>query len=75
MYKKYTLFRFEVAAVIGGRQFPAVQCNNKKDGRTEAADTALRMLMAEDEIGAALVVTAFKATFIFFVVANVLTAF
>ncbi len=30
-----------------------MQCNNKKDGRTEAADVALRILMAEGEFSMA----------------------
>ncbi|ELT91961.1 hypothetical protein CAPTEDRAFT_183692 [Capitella teleta] len=38
---------FELAAVMGDRTFPYVQCSNKKDGRKEAAEIALRQLMAE----------------------------
>ena len=45
--------RFEIVAVVGGRRFPPVQSNNKKDGRTEAADLALRLLMAEGEFSMA----------------------
>ncbi len=46
-------FRFEIVAVVGHRRFPPVQSNNKKDGRTEAADLALRLLMAEGEFSMA----------------------
>ncbi|PVD34090.1 hypothetical protein C0Q70_05353 [Pomacea canaliculata] len=44
---------FAVAAWVGNRQFPAVTCNNKKDGRKEAADVALRTLIAEGQYTAA----------------------
>lgn len=46
-------FSFAVAAWVGNRQFPAVTCNNKKDGRKEAADVALRTLIAEGQYTAA----------------------
>lgn len=32
---------------MGNRQFPFVECSNKKTGRVEAADKALRILMGE----------------------------
>lgn len=32
---------------LGNRIFPSVENSNKKDARTEAADVALRILMAE----------------------------
>lgn len=34
---------------LGKRKFPAIACSNKKEGRTEAADTALRVLIAEGQ--------------------------
>ena len=42
-------FRFTIAASLGGRRFQSVVCTNKKDGRREAADVALRTLMAEGQ--------------------------
>ena len=33
-----------MAAFVGGRQFPIVESSNKKDGRREAAEAALRVL-------------------------------
>jgi len=41
--------RFEMAAFVGSRQFPSVTCHNKKDGRMEACDLALRQLVAEGQ--------------------------
>ena len=41
--------RFTIAASLGGRRFQSVVCTNKKDGRREAADVALRTLMAEGQ--------------------------
>ena len=41
--------RFEIAAFVGKRQFPSVKCSNKKDGKTEACDLALRQLIAEGQ--------------------------
>ncbi|XP_041365341.1 double-stranded RNA-specific adenosine deaminase-like [Gigantopelta aegis] len=38
---------FEVACFVGNRRFPSVTCQNKKDGRKEAADVAMRQLIAE----------------------------
>ncbi|XP_052798960.1 uncharacterized protein LOC128230583 isoform X2 [Mya arenaria] len=40
---------FEMAAFVGDRKFPAVTCTNKKDGRQEACDVALRKLVAEGQ--------------------------
>ena len=39
-----------MAAIMGGRAFPEVECSNKKDGKTEAADVALRILMGEGQL-------------------------
>jgi len=36
-----------MAVNMGNRWFPPVECTNKKDGKKEAADIALRTLMAE----------------------------
>jgi len=36
-----------MAVVMDGRWFPYVECSNKKEGKKEAADVALRVLMAE----------------------------
>lgn len=41
------LCRFVLAAFVGSRQFPGVECSNKKDGKKEAADVAMRILLAE----------------------------
>ena len=51
MCKFYLVFnsRFEIAAFVGKRQFPSVKCSNKKDGKTEACDLALRQLIAEGQ--------------------------
>ncbi|KAK3103361.1 hypothetical protein FSP39_018710 [Pinctada imbricata] len=38
--------RFVMGAFIGGKQLSEVTCTNKKDGRKEAADKALRALIA-----------------------------
>ena len=40
-------YRYNIAAVVGSRQFPHVVSKNKKDGKREAADLALRTLVAE----------------------------
>ena len=45
--------RFVMAARVGNRQFAGVTCHNKKDGRKEAADVALRTLIAEGQYSAA----------------------
>ena len=45
--------RFVMAAKVGNRQFAGVTCSNKKDGRKEAADVALRTLIAEGQYSAA----------------------
>ena len=37
-----------MAAFMGNHQFPAVEATNKKDGRTEAAVSALRSLANGD---------------------------
>ncbi|XP_078666178.1 uncharacterized protein LOC144908459 isoform X6 [Branchiostoma floridae x Branchiostoma belcheri] len=42
--------RFTMAAVVGGRQFPAVIAKAKKDGKREAADVALRTLISEGHL-------------------------
>nr|QOJ54019.1 double-stranded RNA adenosine deaminase [Perionyx excavatus] len=39
--------KFKMAVCIGKRWFPAVECANKKDGKSKAADIALRTLLAE----------------------------
>ncbi len=36
-----------LAAFVGTRRFPGVECSNKKDGKKEAADVAMRILLAE----------------------------
>ena len=36
-----------MAVVMGDRTFPSVQCAKKRDGKKEAAEIALRQLMAE----------------------------
>ncbi|KAL5007227.1 hypothetical protein ScPMuIL_016033 [Solemya velum] len=41
--------KFEIAAYVGSRQFQSIICSNKKDGRKEAADIALRTLIAEGQ--------------------------
>ena len=38
-----------MAAFVGQRQFPSVSCSNKKDGKKEACDVALRQLIAEGQ--------------------------
>ena len=43
----FVYFSFEMACFVGSRPFPSVICQNKKDGRKEAADVALRALIAE----------------------------
>lgn len=40
-------FRFLMVVQMGNRSFPPVECSNKKDGRKDAAEKALRQLMAE----------------------------
>ncbi|NXM59465.1 DSRAD deaminase, partial [Illadopsis cleaveri] len=41
--------KFVYQAKVGGRWFPAVTAHNKKQGRQEAADAALRVLIGESE--------------------------
>ncbi|XP_046558600.1 uncharacterized protein LOC124267673 [Haliotis rubra] len=41
--------KFVLAAFVGSRQFPGVECSNKKDGKKEAADVAMRILLAEGQ--------------------------
>lgn len=41
--------RFTYQAKLGGRWFPAVCASNKKQGKQEAADAALRVLIGEAE--------------------------
>lgn len=43
------LCRFVYQAKVGGRWFPAVTAHNKKQGKQEAADAALRVLIGETE--------------------------
>lgn len=43
------LYRFVYQAKVGGRWFPAVTAHNKKQGKQEAADAALRVLIGETE--------------------------
>lgn len=43
------LCRFVYQAKVGGRWFPAVTAHNKKQGKQEAADAALRVLIGESE--------------------------
>ncbi|XP_060559029.1 uncharacterized protein LOC132719290 isoform X2 [Ruditapes philippinarum] len=43
---------FEMAAFVGKRKFPSVTCHNKKDGRKEACDIAMRQLVAEGQFQA-----------------------
>lgn len=38
---------FKMAVCIGNRWFPVAECTNKKDGKSKAADLALRTLLAE----------------------------
>ncbi|XP_077986401.1 uncharacterized protein LOC144440849 [Glandiceps talaboti] len=42
--------RFTMAASVNGRRFPSVISKSKKDGKREAADKALRVLIAEGSI-------------------------
>jgi len=39
-------FRFKMAVLMDGRWFPYVESSSKKEGKKEAADVALRVLMA-----------------------------
>ena len=48
-----SLVRFELQVVIGSRAFPVVTVLNKKDGRKEAAEAALKMLMTEGKFALA----------------------
>jgi len=41
--------RFTIAVFMGNRRFPSVVCKSKKEGKREAADAALRELIAEGE--------------------------
>ncbi|NWV70712.1 DSRAD deaminase, partial [Malurus elegans] len=41
--------KFVYQAKVGGRWFPAVTAHNKKQGKQEAADAALRVLIGESE--------------------------
>ncbi|XP_051779202.1 double-stranded RNA-specific adenosine deaminase isoform X3 [Erpetoichthys calabaricus] len=41
--------KFTYQAKVGGRWFPPVSANNKKQGKQEAADAALRVLIGEAE--------------------------
>lgn len=41
--------RFVMGVFIGGKQIAEVTCSNKKDGRKEAADKALRALIASGD--------------------------
>lgn len=41
--------RFVYQAKVGGRWFPAVCAHSKKQGKQEAADAALRVLIGENE--------------------------
>lgn len=43
------LYRFVYQAKVGGRWFPAVTAHSKKQGKQEAADAALRVLIGETE--------------------------
>ena len=43
------LFRFYVAAFVGNRQFPGISHSNKKDGKRDAAEQAIRILIAEGQ--------------------------
>jgi len=45
--------RFAIAVFMGKRQFPGVVSKSKKEGKREAADAALRILIAEGEFIAA----------------------
>lgn len=49
---------FVMAAKVGNRLFPGVTCHNKKDGRKEAADVALRTLIAEGQYSTAMTMPA-----------------
>ncbi|XP_014773875.1 double-stranded RNA-specific adenosine deaminase isoform X2 [Octopus bimaculoides] len=40
---------FKFAVILGKRQFPSMECNSKKDGKKEAADLTLRILIAEGQ--------------------------
>lgn len=44
-----SLFRFVMGVFIGGKQIADVSCSNKKDGRKEVADKALRALIASGD--------------------------
>ena len=45
----YLCHRFVMGAFIGDKQLCEVVCSNKKDGRKEAADKALRALIASGQ--------------------------
>ena len=41
--------RFTIAAYVGDRQFDPVEASNKKEGKRQAAETALKTLVGEGE--------------------------
>ena len=43
------IFRFLMAAYVGDKMMATVECTNKKDGRKEVADKAMRILIAAGE--------------------------
>lgn len=45
----FRILRFTYQAKLGGRWFPPVCASNKKQGKHEAADAALRVLIGEAE--------------------------
>ena len=49
LFSFWPLFRFTYQAKLGGRWFPPVCASNKKQGKQEAADAALRVLIGEAE--------------------------
>ena len=46
------IFRFLMAAYVGDKMMATVECTNKKDGRKEVADKAMRILIAAGEYNA-----------------------
>jgi len=49
MNNTFDYCRFVMGAFVGDQQYSRVNCTNKKDGRKEAADMALRSLIASGQ--------------------------
>ena len=41
------IYRFQMAVTMGRRRFPSIKVSNKKEGRKEAAEMALKTLIGE----------------------------